>query len=436
MNRNLYQAIVVVLLLVQMGVVMGLSSPGMADTDLGVVDTKLHLPVIISTGLVYLMVFSRLVSVPRRIVAALQTSWLLLPLLAFTTLSSVWSTDPPVTMRRILFLLLSTFIAIILGADFNYVELARMLAAASLIHMALCGGFAIVAPHFLFSPSDPHALKGLTTHKNVFGLEQALAVLACLLVPFRGLAALRIPFAVAAFTLLILSHSSGSLVATLGALAALPLLLLARFPRPQRLPLAMGSAVLGAGCFYLLLQNLSLIPALLSKDTTLTGRTELWSLILVAIQQHPLLGYGFDSFWQGLQGDSLSIIRSVGWLVPTAHNGYLDLLLSLGGIGALLFLPFLLQATWRALRCLSSSLPDAPPGAAFFPLALILLLLIYNCNESALLTRSGIPFFFLVAVHTSLGVRARATQTTYREVAASRPHTLVSPLPAFAERSS
>ena len=405
MNRRLYQAVVIALLLTQMGVVMGLASPGMSDTDLAVVSDQVHLPVIISTAFVYLFVLIRLVIAPRLFLSALHTIRLLLPLVAYTMLSAAWSTAPSMTLRRSLFFILSTLIAFILGTDFELPELVQMFAVASLIHMALCGACMAVAPQFVYSPSDPHALKGLTTHKNVFGLELGLATLALSLVPFPRLERLRMPLALLAFIFLLLSHSAGSLVATVVALASVPLLLIARFPGRERIPILLGAAAAVGGVSYWLVEHASLLPALLSKDATLTGRTELWSLVLIAIKVHPILGYGFDSFWQGLQGDSLTIIRSVGWLVPTAHNGYLDLLLSTGWLGALLFLPFVLQTIGRAVRYASADLLPSPQSARFFPFVLLVFLLIYNLNESALLTRSGMPFMLWVAVSTSLGLR-------------------------------
>lgn len=407
MNRQFYQAVIVALLLTQMGVIMGLASPGISDTDIDIVSSQVHLPVVISTAVLYLLVLSRLLSSPGRILSAIGSVKIFLPLIGFTVLSAAWSTDPSVTLRRAGFLVLTTLIALILAADFELTELIRMLAAASLIHIVLCAVFFAAAPHFLYSPSDPHSLKGLTTHKNIFGFEQGLATLAFLFVPFHRFEKLRLPLAGIAFILLILSHSAGSLVATMAALVCTPVLMIARFRFAQRVPLALGAAIFVSGAIYLLAANASLLPALLSKDATLTGRTELWGLILIAISHHPLLGYGFDSFWQGLQGDSLTIIRGVGWLVPTAHNGYLDLLLGTGYIGALLFLPTLLLTAVRAVRYAAENTHKVV-SVRYFPFAFLIFWLVYNLNESALLTRSGIQFLLFVAMSASLKLHSSA----------------------------
>jgi O-antigen ligase len=198
-----------------------------------------------------------------------------------------------------------------------------------------------------------------------------------------------------------MSHSTGSMIATLCAIAFLPLLFILRFPMVQRIPLLLLALVVVTLGAILIFQNAALLPAIVSKDATLTGRTELWSLVLVAIDNRPWLGYGFDSFWQGMHGESLTIIRGVGWLVPTAHNGYLDLLLGVGIVGTALFAIPLLQMGIRALRHVSLE----GSQARYYPIAFIILWLVYNLNESALLTRSGMPLLFLVALSTSLSLQ-------------------------------
>ena len=77
--------------------------------------------------------------------------------------------------------------------------------------------------------------------------------------------------------------------------------------------------------------------ALLGRDATLSGRTGLWDAVLAAISMKPLLGYGYESFWNGLAGPSASVVAAVHWIPPHAHNGFLDLWLDLGALGLLIF---------------------------------------------------------------------------------------------------
>jgi len=69
------------------------------------------------------------------------------------------------------------------------------------------------------------------------------------------------------------------------------------------------------------------------RDATLTGRTEIWKQAL-AKDTSPILGAGFESFWLGGPLDGRGYGRS--WHVNEAHNGYLEVYLNLGWVGAVL----------------------------------------------------------------------------------------------------
>ncbi len=76
---------------------------------------------------------------------------------------------------------------------------------------------------------------------------------------------------------------------------------------------------------------------LFGRNSTLTGRTDLWKA-LIAMDTHPWLGTGFESFWLGSRLEQLWSIFP--WQPNEAHNGYLEVYLNLGlaGVGLLLVL--------------------------------------------------------------------------------------------------
>jgi hypothetical protein len=72
----------------------------------------------------------------------------------------------------------------------------------------------------------------------------------------------------------------------------------------------------------------------IGKDPTLTGRTDIWHLVL-SLSGNPLLGTGFESFW--LPGPRVDKIWNAYWWHPNeAHNGYIEVYLNLGWIGVTL----------------------------------------------------------------------------------------------------
>jgi exopolysaccharide production protein ExoQ len=117
--------------------------------------------------------------------------------------------------------------------------------------------------------------------------------------------------------------------------------------------------------------NVAQFTSMLGRDNTLTGRTEVWADILPARNEEPLLGYGFGSFWTDE--------RRKMYDIPTAHNGYLDILLELGEVGLAFYMAWLLSCTRRLHRALKGDYQWAS-----FAICLLLMSLIYNATESAL----------------------------------------------------
>src|SRR5262249_38003099 len=68
----------------------------------------------------------------------------------------------------------------------------------------------------------------------------------------------------------------------------------------------------------------------LDKDSTLTGRTDIWTLVVDAIAERPWLGYGYGVFWQPENPRAQLIWYVLDWQFTHAHNGWLETLLQLG----------------------------------------------------------------------------------------------------------
>lgn len=94
------------------------------------------------------------------------------------------------------------------------------------------------------------------------------------------------------------------------------------------------------------------------RDSSLTGRTELWSYMIKSIKEHPIIGLGYNSFWIGEFGTSNDFVSRLHWSMNQAHNGYLDILNELGLIGLGLFSFVLYQAIRRTKYFFSSNNGD------------------------------------------------------------------------------
>ena len=106
---------------------------------------------------------------------------------------------------------------------------------------------------------------------------------------------------------------------------------------------------LTAGCIGLTWVGDSLggeLASLLERDTTLTGRTDLWELLLELVWDRPWLGYGFRAFWNGDKGKYVHLVMR--WFPMHAHNGFLNVLVDFGSIGLLLLVVHFARCGVRA----------------------------------------------------------------------------------------
>ena len=129
---------------------------------------------------------------------------------------------------------------------------------------------------------------------------------------------------------------------------------------------------------------------MMGKDATLTGRTDIWEYVIPDIYQRPLLGWGYAAFWTADNPAAWKISDILRWWVPQAHNGVLEILLSVGFVG-LVFYVFLLGRTWSlSLKCMRTA--DRQMGVTCFLLCIGIV--VVGVSENVLIYTGGISFLF------------------------------------------
>ena len=137
----------------------------------------------------------------------------------------------------------------------------------------------------------------------------------------------------------------------------------------------------------------------LGRDTTLTGRTDIWDLV-IHLQPNPLLGAGFETFWLGDR--LLKMWAAFPVFLPNqAHNGYLELYLNLGIVGLLLFVAVLAMA-YYTVRTKVLSPPTIAEDAhyeqtlAVLGVGFFVAYLLYNITEATFKPLTLLFIMFLV----------------------------------------
>lgn len=127
------------------------------------------------------------------------------------------------------------------------------------------------------------------------------------------------------------------------------------------------------------------------RDATLTGRTELWEVVL-SMDPRPILGYGFESFWLG---DRLKVLHEMYAFKPNqAHNGYIETYLNLGWVG-LFFVAWVIVSCFVKLRKMLASDPGMTELVLFgrFGMAFLAAFVVYNYTEAAF---KSLHFLFVI----------------------------------------
>src|SRR5262249_55522086 len=95
------------------------------------------------------------------------------------------------------------------------------------------------------------------------------------------------------------------------------------------------------------------VSAITDKGTSLTGRTEIWTILEEHIRDHPVLGAGYAAFWVPQPDSTMEsydfIDKMWGFYPGSAHNGYLDVTNDLGLLGLACLLAYIITYVRQSL---------------------------------------------------------------------------------------
>ncbi len=368
----------------------------------------------------------------------------LLVLLVLAGASALWASLPSVALRRAGAVAGASFFGLILASRLSFQEqlllLRRVLRFAAACTLALWAlklttGMDFVSMGQSSNPMadgvDASALRGIFGHKNGLGAMMALAILVDWHLPVRGTLAktIRILWLCGYAALLIFANSATALVACAATLGILYTVKKFRNQYGLLFPLLSLGALVGAAVLALFRDE---AMGVLGRSSDLTGRTDLWHWVMIMILKRPWLGYGYSSFWRGGSDQSAVIEAYIGWSPIYAHNGYLELMLSVGVVGLLIFLFVIAKGLWRAtLRA-----KNAQALQDLWPLAFLVFFLLHNFGECTILLQNNLEWALCIAViirsHPAYATVSRP-EASESELAAPSPEADVtfSPTPEY-----
>lgn len=267
----------------------------------------------------------------------------------FTSL--IWSIYPPLTFRNAVAFALVSVGSFGLGAGF-YGSLANG-RALFLRHVFVAGVISALA---LLLPLPlrwhEYALLDPTQRLDIGGNFPAFVVgpVICALLVFIGTAIVGVRdwrtrdwwWVVLLMLPLLVLKSRGPVL--FAAIALVALFVLYKVGARNRVLQAAMLFVVGFGAYVFYSEGAydSLAPYLtrgnVESTMSLTGRVPLWEILLSEVQDHPWLGVGFAAFWNPHNYPRLE--QLAGFPVVSAHNGFLDMLLTAGAVGLTILMTF------------------------------------------------------------------------------------------------
>ena len=353
--------------------------------------------------IIYFVSFVLLALRWRRSLAVLSGNALLWILLGVVCFSFFWSINPGQTFRFSIYAVGTTGFGLYLATRYTLLEQMKLLGWTYGLLLVLSLLFAIAIPKYGISAGvHEGALRGVFTHKNQFGAVMAPGGVIFLLNALRKERFSWIYWILLALNCgaMVMSQSTTAL-GTFGLMLILCIIYRVLRWRYEVMIAAILAVTIAGFASLILVAGYIGSDSVLSnfgKDSTLSGRTYIWGYVWDQIQLKPWFGYGMTAFWNGLDGPSSYIQYAMKIAVIYAHNGFLDIWLSIGIVGLGIFLIGFFATTAQSLALLRKT--NSPEG--FWPLLFLTYILLSNLTEGTISNMNSSFWAIYVAISYSL----------------------------------
>lgn len=356
-------------------------------------DTKVHQ---VEVAAIYLVSGLLLLVSRQKVMAAAREQPVFSFLAVYTVLSTLWSETPAHTLSYSIAMAVNIAICFYLVSEFSPQEQMQLVMTTGWLVFLISLVLILFFPRFGVSNLDgAGAWQGLLSHKNTFSILSLFLLTPACFVSTPSLAArlLRIVYVALAIFLIAMSQSRTGWIATglYFVIAAIVWIVQAFAPKDAlvisaTIMVALVAAIIGATLI------LPLLFQAIGKDVSLTGRQEIWSAVIAAALQHPILGYGYSGFFTGMTGPSASVSVAANFVVPHAHSGYLNVWVEQGLIGVFLVLGPILLALWKGTALLFNAFT---PSVGWY-LSIIAISLVINYDEPSWMMPNALDWMLTI----------------------------------------
>jgi exopolysaccharide production protein ExoQ len=331
----------------------------------------------------------------------LRGNFALLLLLIWAALSVVWSQDRIHTVSEAGTLVGTTLIVMWMAQTIDWQSQLKIILWAGAISGVLSVAFAVALPsRGIDYAHGSAAWQGIFFSKNHLGRMMLFFLTPAFY--FRAgpnqtllTRALRYSYIVLCLGLIGMSRSKTAIaVAAIYLVFTAAMFVSRRLRAMDRKFLILALAILFSVSALMILPNLTALVLEMGGDPTLTGRTVIWSQLLISFWKHPWTGYGYGAFWGEGEGWAafMRIYGSMHFAASYAHSGYIDVLLQLGGVGLTLIIAMIAKATYTVLREIGGEQSARVEWCS----AILFASVIYNVDEVTYAAARALPWIVLL----------------------------------------
>jgi exopolysaccharide production protein ExoQ len=332
-------------------------------------------------------------------------------LLLWCLISSVWSPEPGISLRRAaletVIVLSAMMSASTLGRARSFEILGLVLAGVLVANW--CSILVIHQAVHLSGDPEPQLVgdwRGLYFHKNIAGAVSAVSAIIFFFAAWDRRRWINIALCIAAVGFAIMTRSKSSLALLPVALAIGTIYRIAWHSTLDRLIVTVLVAIAAVAAAAFLFIDQTAIAHVFSDPSEFTGRAEIWQAELSFIRDHPWLGAGFGSFADTGNLSPLHDYVGGDWVngVAHGHNAYLQLFVTIGGVGFCLALVGLVIMPLIAFVRENSG----RVGEMAMPFAIFVFIVLHNLLESDFLEGDGPAWVAFLVMLAALGWRRAA----------------------------
>jgi O-antigen ligase len=359
------------------------------------------IPVRLLFILIYVITFILLVVRWKKVLYLISKDKFIWSLVALAVLSILWSANSTITQTRIIGLIGTSLFGVYLATRYTLEQQLKILGWTFGISLVLSLVFIVLLPQYgVMTGVHAGAWRGIYPHKNTTGIVMVLTSIVFLLLAISNKEK-RLLFYIGlglSVTILLLARSTSSLFNFVNLISTLFLFYALRLRVDKMVPLISMLLTLGTTILVIIQTNADVFLAYFNKSSDLTGRSQLWVAVLDMIWTRPWLGYGYGAFWAGEGSEAETIWNIVGWKAPFAHNGWLDIWLTLGLVGLILCA---IGYAFSVLRSIYWVRYGKTPEC-FWPGIYMIYMFLSNLSESFLMVQNNILWVLYVAAALSV----------------------------------